>query len=60
VHGQSVAAMVEVRGWSTGCLLIAIIGKRYATRVDLGFDKAFVIIDRQVPYGGNVAPLIAE
>jgi hypothetical protein len=31
VHGQSVAAMVEGAGWSTGCLLIAIIGKRYAT-----------------------------
>jgi hypothetical protein len=27
---------------------------------DLALDKAFVIIDRQDPRGGNVAPLTAE
>src|ERR1017187_960497 len=37
-----------------------IISKPLATRVDLALDKAFVIMDRQRPYAGKVAPLAAE
>jgi hypothetical protein len=36
------------------------VGQHFATRVDLALDKAFVILDRQDPYRGNVAPLTAE
>ena len=35
------------------------IDQHYATRADLALDKAFVIIDRQDPFSGNVASLTA-
>jgi len=34
------------------CISVCVIPKRWATRVDLALDKAFVSIDCQDPYTG--------
>src|SRR5271157_573216 len=50
----------EGSGRPTGHFQLTIPSRPFRFDSHQALDRAFVIIDRQDPYGGNVAPLTAE